>query len=793
MTMIKVPAAYTALKRAEQSFRPVMMLASAGWGKTSAVKYYYRNRAVLWLSGLQGKLDSMPDLASARQGVVVIDDVSYIDDIPSEQYILELLRKNDRQLVLIGRGGLPAWLSAEIFSIEFVYITEKDLVMDEKQIRQLFEGFDISLSEDQAEMLREHLRGYPPALRLCLIKAQQGAVVEKSLLPEVRVDLFHYYDHAVYHRLPEEVQEMLLSVCRYPWFTPEFAAHLTGRHDVPELVLYCRRIGSFLVRQKADRYTLLDDMKNFLCWKQEIVWPQSRIIDNYRRAADAYKHQGDISEALYYYDQAGAMDEIRQALIDNAHRHPGVGQYYELRHYYQELPVEMLRESPVLMAGMSVLYSMTLRVEESERWYGELASFAGQEGISAEQRREAMARLAYLDIGLPHRAGHLLPDVISQLIMLQQEEGVILPELSVTDNSPSLMNSGLDFCEWARDAGAFMKASEKPLEMLLGEFGKGLANVALAESGFEQSSMPPYEVTTRLHHGYAAADHGGKIEMCFAAQGVLIRQQVSQGHIQAARKALSSFARKAEAAAAAQLLPNIEALGVWLSLYSGELADAEEFIENVPDPHIEFYTMNRVRYMVKLRCLIAREEYLQARDIAGYLEHYFAKYGRIYHQIENHVLQAIILYRTGHCEWRELMTQALSQAEEYRLTRVISLEGAAVLPLLAEMKGEAAQSSKGSFTEAFRKTILEETRSVALFYPEYLKHTPKVTINLTAREQEILGLLCAGRTMEEICEQCGISYSGLKKHNRNIYSKLGVKTRAEAERAAVRMGLTHRK
>ena len=174
MTMIKVPAAYTALKQAEQSFRPVMMLASAGWGKTSAVKYYYRNRAVLWLSGLQGKLDSMPDPASVRQGVMVIDDVSYIDDIPSEQYILELLRKNDRQLVLIGRGGLPAWLSAEIFSIEFVYITEKDLVMDEKQIRQLFEGFDISLSEDQAEMLREHLRGYPPALRLCLIKPSRG-------------------------------------------------------------------------------------------------------------------------------------------------------------------------------------------------------------------------------------------------------------------------------------------------------------------------------------------------------------------------------------------------------------------------------------------------------------------------------------------------------------------------------------------------------------------------------------------------------------------------------------------
>ncbi len=795
MAYIKVPAVYTKLKRAEQSFRPVMMLAHAGWGKTSAVKYYYRNKSVLWLSGLSGALDSMPEPATIRQGVVIIDDLSQIEDPASENYIRNLLHKNDRQLVLMGRGNLPAWLSGEVFSLEFVYITEKDLTLDEKQIASLFESSDITLSDEQAEMLRERLLGYPPALKLCLIHAEQGEPITEALLPKIRIDLFHYYEKAVYNLWQESMKEFLLSVCQFPDFTSESAALLSGRQDVQELLLYCHHIGSFLERKGSNHYTIIQDLREFLCWKQELEWPQARILDNYCKGADDYMQQGRISDALYYYDRAGAVDKIRNALIENAYQHPGVGQYYALRNYYEELPPEMIRRSPALMAGMSVLYSMTLRREKSEKWYSALMDYVHRPDITEEERREAKARLAYLDIGLVHRSGNNLTDVIQQVYALQQEEGFVLPELSVTDNSPSLMNSGLDFCEWAKDAEEFLRASEKPLEMLLSDFGKGLANVALAEVGFEHSTMSSYEVTTRLNHAFAAADQGGKIEMCFAAQGVLIRQHVAQGHLHAAQKALKTILQKAETEGAKQLLANIEALSVWLSFYAGDTSGTSDFMDSIPDPHIDFYTLNRFRYMVKLRCFIAREEYAQAVDISGYLEHYFLEYGRIYHQVENHLLRAIVLYRTGQPQWQEVLLQALVQAEEYHLTRVISMEGAAILPLLTELKSAtmAETMEKARPQKIQLQKIMDETRHVALLYPDYLKHAPKISVNLTAREQEILGLLCAGKTMDEICEQCKISYSGLKKHNRNIYSKLGVKTRAEAERSAVRMGITHRK
>ncbi|MBR1476619.1 MAG: response regulator transcription factor [Lachnospiraceae bacterium] len=56
----------------------------------------------------------------------------------------------------------------------------------------------------------------------------------------------------------------------------------------------------------------------------------------------------------------------------------------------------------------------------------------------------------------------------------------------------------------------------------------------------------------------------------------------------------------------------------------------------------------------------------------------------------------------------------------------------------------------------------------------------------------MFSMLCAGLSMDEICRNLKISYDGLKKHNRNIYRKLGVKGRAEAERKAAQLRLVHR-
>lgn len=51
--------------------------------------------------------------------------------------------------------------------------------------------------------------------------------------------------------------------------------------------------------------------------------------------------------------------------------------------------------------------------------------------------------------------------------------------------------------------------------------------------------------------------------------------------------------------------------------------------------------------------------------------------------------------------------------------------------------------------------------------------------NLTPRETEIVNLLCQGLTNDEICRKLYICANTLKKHNLNIYKKLGINSRLQ--------------
>ena len=55
----------------------------------------------------------------------------------------------------------------------------------------------------------------------------------------------------------------------------------------------------------------------------------------------------------------------------------------------------------------------------------------------------------------------------------------------------------------------------------------------------------------------------------------------------------------------------------------------------------------------------------------------------------------------------------------------------------------------------------------------------KTDDGLTAREREIAGLVAGGRTNREIAEQLVLSTRTIEAHLRNIYAKLGVRSRVE--------------
>jgi DNA-binding CsgD family transcriptional regulator len=60
---------------------------------------------------------------------------------------------------------------------------------------------------------------------------------------------------------------------------------------------------------------------------------------------------------------------------------------------------------------------------------------------------------------------------------------------------------------------------------------------------------------------------------------------------------------------------------------------------------------------------------------------------------------------------------------------------------------------------------------------------------LTAREMEVLRLIAGGRTAKEAARELGISPKTADNHIQNLYSKIGVTTRAGAALFALERGL----
>ena len=787
MEYIKIPAVVEKLKTAESRFCPVWISAPIGYGKTSAVMNYYASKSILHISGKSGKLNQIPEISKIRQSIVFIDDISFLADENSKQYVISLLNEKGFQVILAGRCKFPKWLEETALHQDFVFISEQEFRMQESQITELFENHEVFLQKEEMDILLTWIRqGYPLAVLLYLKHIQNGDELSPVLVQKVWEEIFRFWDRNIFEGYDSELWNLTLALAEYPEFSEDFAIFVTGNLAVREWFSYLQKTGQCLIEDENFVWRFRPEARKFFRWKRKQTYSEEKQRENYHRGAYWYEIHDRISEALEYYSLAGAEEQVKEILIKNALKHPGTGHYYDTRKYYEALPEQAILENPVLISGMSILCSLMLNPKKSEIWYQKLKEYAENPENPKHQRKDAKNRLAYLDIALPHRAGKGIIKIFQNTFRMIKAGELNLQEFSVTSNLPSIMNGGLDFCQWSKNDNAIAKFLGHPLEVILGKHGKGLVDIALSESYFEKCSANPYEIVTRLNNGIADASNGGKMEMIFVATGLLVKQHLLQGQHPTAKRRIDMFRQKIEEEQANQLLPNFETFCTWFALYTGDKKAIRNYLESAPDEKKSFYILDRYRYMIKIRCLIAENQLAEALDLACFLTGYFTNYRRTYLTIENEILKSIILYRMENESWQSVFTEALKKAEEFHFVRVFSLEGTAVQPLLMHLK-------TSEVSRKFWEAVTDEVKKMALYYPDYLKYVSKPDIYFTDRETQVLGLLCQGLSMQEICKECGISYDGLKKHNRNIYQKLGAKNRTEAERKAMQLGIVHRK
>ena len=551
--------------------------------------------------------------------------------------------------------------------------------------------------------------------------------------------------------------------------TLELAEMITGRNDVERMITRALDMGNFLEEKEGVyyvRYALRASMQR----RMARLWTKEQRNNLYYNAGLFFELTGKIPEALDMYRRCGNQERISDILIANSRKNPSTGYYYELRGYYLSLSEETVKKSVELMAAMSMLYSMLLEPEESEKWYQSLKEYEAEQRGSRKQ--SAAAWLLYLDIGLPHRGIRNMTELLKRAGALLLSRSIILPEFSVTSNQPSLMNGGKDFCKWSKKDVYLADTIGKIAERVLGRFGRGLVNVALAESFFEKGE-DHYEVSVRAGRGRMQAEAGGKTELVFVAVAILVKLHILNHHPVEAEELLESFRQTAVESKAEKLLPNMDAMRCRIALYQGDREAAGRWIQEAPGDGQEFCTLERYQYLTKVRGYLFQGKYDSAVNLIQRLLYYAEVMDRTYIKMEASLLLAIVRYRMGQPDWEKILQKVLQEAEHYHFVRIISQEGAAVWPLLKAVSWEAADQD-------FLNQVTKETEDMALAYPSYLKARGREEAAFSENALKVLRLQAEGMSQAEIAAELGIKENTVKYHSKQNYKKLGVNSKTAA-------------
>lgn len=753
----------------------------AGWGKTLTVKNWLieRNLDYSYASAdSENFFDEIYADEFENKSIIVLDDLSLIIDSNEQNAVADFIAKSPKKFILIARNTVPEYLKAFHTTRQLECIDELDLTFSRDEAESLLKAYDVQLNNKEFEKIAVDVNSYPLALSIMANLLKDGEYTEE-IFNKAMLELWNYYDYAVFQRWSVEFQSFIMDMCIFDKFTPELASMVTGKSNPQGLLNYAEQVGSFLTFTPPDTYSFKYNMFiKYLKYKQKKLMSKEIINQLFQNAGLYFELKGRISDALYYYSIAGNTDKLSCLLIENANKHASNAEFYDTQEYYLSIPEEKISQSPELMSAISMLYSLKCQSDKSEMWYEKLKEFVDRAEKKDSRYKVARAKLLYLNIALPHRGSDNIKDLLVSTAKLCISGKFSLQEMSVTGNMPSILNGGKDFCDWLNDDRKLYATVKKPVEFILGKGGFGLGDIALGESLYEKNTDLNFiESVSLLNKGNIRVNLKGTEQMKFAEVGVMTKIYIAQNSIDTADELVKDFERKYFPQINKIFKQNVKALELLIDMYRGDNDSVSLWLARyAPNENVNFFILLKYCYVIKVKAYIMQEKYTEALALIEMLEVYFTEYKRTYFSMQIKILRAIVLFRIKNSEWESKLTEAIEDIRKYKLTRILCDEGIAILELLIKMKH--------SKSDDYFQTLLTLTRKQAVLYPKYLTAEKAFTGNLTETEKAVLSFAEQGMKNSEIGELLGMSLRTVKTHTTNIYTKLGVESRTQAIKVA---------
>ncbi len=775
--------------------------------------------------------------SSNPEFVLVLDDYHRIHDPLVHQLVNKLIeyQPEPMHLVIISRHdptSLPlAQLRARRESVE---IRQAELRFDLAETRTLFEDvMGMSLPQDTVNLLDRWIEGWVVGLQLVSLSMQDlsdPVSFVQNLNGSDRYLMAYLVDEVLSHQ-PQAVQTFLLQTSILDRLCGPLCDAVTEIEDSEgdgqaQLVRLARR-NMFLVPLDSHlqwyRYHHL--FQDLLADKLKREYSTDEIREYHHRAGQWYAGQGHIEEAIQHALAANDIELATSVVAVNSQQLVNRFEQQALARWLSLLPEDAVWQSPKLLLVQAWLLFLQWRLIALESILdrvevlleSDVGALPEQEELfidgQVQTLRSATAYLVDNDFQRSLTAGeqalrHLPPIArgargialmmtsYSQRALGQQDRAIHQLTQAIEDRTPNgpaevQVFLGLSLLHLtAADLTKMQLTSDHFLTFVSGSREPNAIGAASYVAGllkYEWNDLLAAEAhfSRMFELRYRSNFLGG-----FNAGLALVRICQIRGDLEQAKDLIGRLRGDTLRIGNTDLLPGLDAAQAELWLLQGNIASAIRWARSFKtDVTRDKIFKFELPLLAKTRILVKHGTDADAGELQQRLEtelvdletHHFT-----YCAIQTRAHLALVFNCLGLADDAlETLRQAITLAQPGGIIRSFADCGPSLIPLLQQLQmQEVAPNYLAQVLAAFPTDQRPTTGGV-----RDLVGSDGIQISLTAREIEVLHLVQAGLTNQEIADGLVISVYTVKRHITNIYNKLVVDNRVQAVRKARRLGL----
>jgi LuxR family maltose regulon positive regulatory protein len=760
---------------------------------------------------------------------VVLDDYHFIAAPPIHEAVAFLLDRQPPQMhvIIATRADPPLPLARLRVRDQLTEIRAADLRFTPDEAAAFFEHvMRLTLSAGDSAALEQHTEGWIAGLQLAALSLQRSEDASSFIAGFTGSQRYivDYLVEEVLERQPESTQSFLLLTSILERMTGPLCDALTGGAGGQAMLQELEQANLFVTALDHDRrwYRYHQLFADVLQSRLRQSYPD-RVADLHRRAAGWHEHHGTVSAAISHALAGRDKDHAARLIERSAMSLLMRGEVITLAGWITAVEV-LISDRPWLAIYQAWAFTLTgqpgrveLVLQQAERRLppeDEIGSARTMSGHIAAIRAYVVSQQgdAHRTIDLARQALDLLPETETAVrsVVAFTLGGACWLGGNVAEASRAFAEAGRmskaagnlhvavpAICSWAElliVQGQLRRAAEayrEALQIAITEEGRPLPVAARAHAGLSQLLYEWNDLEAALNLAQRGIELGrqwGNVENWVAGHVTVARIKQAQGDLDGAGAEL----HEAEQLLSAHRLSSL--LGSWVEAYrvrwwlaQGNLAAAAHWAQaSTATINAEPSFAHAAANLACARVLLAQGAYAEALTWLERLLNLAEATGQRGREIEILALQTLALQAKGDASHAlAILQHALSLAQPEGYARLFLDDGAPMRWLIADCRLQVGKQPGGWRGEK-PGILLKYVDHLLAAFPQtdsqagtFQAKVQTLVEPLSDRELEVLRLLAAGKSNQEIAAELVLAVGTVKKHISNISGKLNAQNRTQ--------------